>query len=100
MARVVTFGELMLKLSPEGYLRFTQAGRYTASYGGSEANVAVSLAAYGDSAAFVSKLPEHDIGSNGVSALRARKPPRFASSSTIRWSWIACAPSASGTRWV
>ena len=72
MARVVTFGELMLKLSPEGYLRFTQAGRYIASYGGSEANVAVSLAAYGDDAAFVSKLPEHDIGSNGVSALRAR----------------------------
>lgn len=72
MARVVTFGELMLKLSPEGYTRFTQAHRYNATYGGSEANVAVTLAGYGDEAAFVSKLPEHEIGENGVSALRER----------------------------
>lgn len=62
MAKVVTFGELMLRLAPPGYLRFTQADTFTATYGGGEANVAVSLANYGMDAAFVTKLPENDIG--------------------------------------
>jgi 2-dehydro-3-deoxygluconokinase len=68
--RVITFGELMLRLAPEGYLRFTQADRYGASYGGGEANVAVSLANFGIDAAFVSKMPENDIGRAGVNSLR------------------------------
>ena len=68
--RVVTFGELMLRLAPEGYLRFTQADRYGASYGGGEANVAVSLANFGINAAFVSKMPANDIGRAGVNYLR------------------------------
>lgn len=68
--KVVTFGEIMLRLAPEGYYRFIQAERYGATYGGGEANVAVSLANYGLHAAFVTKLPKHDIGQAGVNALR------------------------------
>lgn len=70
MKRIITFGEIMLRLAPEGYYRFVQADTYGATYGGGEANVAVSLANYGMSAAFVSKLPTHDIGQAGVNALR------------------------------
>ena len=58
--KVVTFGEIMLRLAPEGYYRFVQAGTYGATYGGGEANVAVSLANYGMDASFVTKLPAHD----------------------------------------
>jgi 2-dehydro-3-deoxygluconokinase len=68
--RAIPFGELMLRLAPEGYLRFTQADKFGASYGGGEANVAVSLANYGISAAFVSKMPANDIGRAGVNSLR------------------------------
>lgn len=60
----------MLRLAPEGYYRFVQADTYGATYGGGEANVAVSLANFGMDAAFVSKLPTHDIGQAGVNALR------------------------------
>ena len=60
--RVVTFGEIMMRLNPEGYLRFVQAGKFDVSYGGGEANVAVSLANYGMDAAFVTKLPENPLG--------------------------------------
>ena len=69
--RVVTFGEIMLRLAPEGYLRFIQADKYGATYGGGEANVAVSLANFGVDAAFVTKLPENDIAEGAVRALRA-----------------------------
>jgi 2-dehydro-3-deoxygluconokinase len=68
--KVITFGELMLRLAPEGYYRFIQAESYGATYGGGEANVAVSLANYGIDTAFVSKLPKHEIGQCGVNALR------------------------------
>lgn len=68
--RVITFGELMLRLAPQGYLRFVQADSYGATYGGGEANVAVSLANYGLDAAFVSKMPVHEIGQAGVNSLR------------------------------
>lgn len=68
--KIITFGENMLRLNPEGYLRFVQADKYEASFGGGEANVAVSLAGYGMDAAFVSKLPEHEIGQCAVCALR------------------------------
>ena len=70
MKKVVTFGELMLRLAPEGYLRFLQAEKYQATFGGAEANVAVSLANYGIDAAFVSKLPAHEIGQTAVNSLR------------------------------
>ena len=60
----------MLRLNPEGYLRFVQATKFEASYAGGEANVAVSLANYGLDAAFVSKVPAHEIGQCAVNALR------------------------------
>lgn len=68
--KVITFGEIMLRLAPEGYYRFVQAENYGATYGGGEANVAVSLANYGLDAAFVTKLPKHEIGQAGVNSLR------------------------------
>lgn len=60
----------MLRLAPEGYYRFVQAETYGATYGGGEANVAVSLANFGMDAAFVTKLPSHEIGQAGVNSLR------------------------------
>ena len=68
--KVVTFGELMLRLAPQGYLRFVQADTFEVTYGGGEANVAVSLANYGIDAAFVSKLPNNDIGQAALNSLR------------------------------
>ena len=70
MSRIVTFGEIMMRLNPEGYLRFVQAERFEATYAGGEANVAVSLANYGDDAAFCTKVPAHEIGQCAVNALR------------------------------
>ncbi len=68
--RVITFGEIMLRLAPEGYTRFVQAETYNATYGGGEANVAVSLANFGLAASFVTKLPANEIGQAGVNSLR------------------------------
>ena len=68
--KVITFGELMLRLAPEGYLRFVQSNKFQATFGGAEANVAVSLANYGVDVAFVSKLPTHEIGQMAVNSLR------------------------------
>lgn len=70
MKKVVTFGELMLRLAPENYLRFVQSDKYEATFGGAEANVSVSLANYGVDVAFVSKLPTHEIGQSAVNSLR------------------------------
>ena len=70
MKRVVTFGEIMMRLNPEGYVRFVQADKFEASYAGGEANVAVSLANFGMDAAFVSKVPAHEIGQCAVNELR------------------------------
>ena len=70
MAKVVTFGELMLRLAPEGYYRFLQADKFLATFGGGEANVSVSLANYGVDSAFVSKFPKHEIGQMAVNSLR------------------------------
>lgn len=68
--KVVTFGEVMLRLAPENYLRFVQSEKYEATFGGAEANVAVSLANYGVDCAFVTKLPAHEIGQAAVNSLR------------------------------
>ncbi len=68
--KTVTFGEIMLRLAPEGYYRFVQAASYGATYGGGEANVAVSLANYGLDSSFVTKLPAHEIGQAGINSLR------------------------------
>ncbi|MCR4657864.1 MAG: sugar kinase [Lachnospiraceae bacterium] len=71
MARIITFGEIMMRLNPEGYRRIVQADRFEASFAGGEANVAVSLAQYGDDASFVSKIPSHEIGQACVNSLRS-----------------------------
>ncbi|GHU16779.1 hypothetical protein FACS1894163_06760 [Spirochaetia bacterium] len=70
MKKVLTFGEIMLRLNPRGYLRFVQAGEFEASYAGGEANVAVSLANFGVNAAYVTKVPAHEIGQSAVNELR------------------------------
>lgn len=70
MAKVITFGEIMLRLAPEGYYRFFQNDRMHATFGGGEANVAVSLAHYGIDTAFVTRLPSHAIGQGAVDSLR------------------------------
>lgn len=70
MAKVVTLGEIMLRLSTPGNTRFVQSDSFEVVYGGGEANVAVSLANYGHEAYFVTKLPTHEIGQSAVNALR------------------------------
>lgn len=70
MAKIVTLGEIMLRLSPEGNRRFVQSDSFEVIYGGGEANVAVSCANYGHDAYFVTKLPTHEIGQAAINALR------------------------------
>lgn len=70
MAKIVTFGEIMLRLAPEGYYRFFQNDRMQATFGGGEANVAVSLAQLGAESTFVTRLPSHAIGQAAVNSLR------------------------------
>ena len=71
MTRVVTFGEIMLRLSPPGYERFLQTPQFVATFGGGEANVAVSLAQFGLDSWYITRLPKHAIGEAAVKALRA-----------------------------
>ena len=68
--KIVTFGEIMLRLNPAGYLRIQQADSFMASYAGGEANVAVSLANYGEKASFVTMVPDNDIGQSAINSLR------------------------------
>ena len=70
MGKVVTLGEIMLRLSTPGNTRFVQSDSFDVVYGGGEANVAVSCANYGHEAYFVTKLPKHEIGQSAVNALR------------------------------
>ena len=70
MAQVTTLGEILLRLSPKGYQRFVQADAFRAIYGGGEANVALALSGFSVDAAFVSKVPAHEIGQSAVNALR------------------------------
>ena len=70
MSRVVTFGEIMLRLAPNGYYRFFQDDQMQATFGGGEANVAVSLANFGLDSRYVTKLPTHAIGQAAVNSLR------------------------------
>ncbi|MBE6606084.1 MAG: sugar kinase [Ruminococcaceae bacterium] len=70
MAKIVTLGEIMLRLSTPGNERFIQADEFDVCYGGGEANVAVSLANFGHDAEFVTKVPENPIGECALAALR------------------------------
>ena len=69
--KTVCFGEIMLRLSPPGFERFFQSPVLSASFGGGEANVAVSLAHFGLESHYVTRLPAHAIGDAAVRALRA-----------------------------
>ena len=71
MSRIVTFGEIMLRLSPGGFYRFFQNDQFQASFGGAEANVAISLANFGESVSFVSKVPDQAIGQGAVDKLQS-----------------------------
>ena len=68
--KIVTFGEIMLRLTPPDYLRFNQTNLFRASYGGSEANVAVSLANYGLQSEFVTRLPDNRVADACIDDLR------------------------------
>jgi len=70
MSKVVTFGEVMLRFNPEGFLRIVQAERFEVNLAGGEANVAVSVANYGVDAAFVTKVPTHQIGDFVIREMR------------------------------
>ena len=70
MSKVVLFGEIMLRLSPKGFNRFVQADKFNVHYGGSEANVAFSLANFGIDSSFVTKLPDNEIGQSAFNKLR------------------------------
>ena len=70
MRKVVTFGEIMLRLAPPGFLRFSQANSFDVTYGGGESNVAVSLANFGLSTEFVTRLPDNDLGKSAMMELR------------------------------
>jgi 2-dehydro-3-deoxygluconokinase len=70
MPKVITFGEIMLRLSPPGFERFLQTPVFSATFGGGEANVAVSLAAFGLDSYYVTRLPKHEIGEAAIRALR------------------------------
>jgi 2-dehydro-3-deoxygluconokinase len=70
MAKIVTFGELMLRLAPNGYLRFVQSEEFQATFGGAEANVAVSLANYGADVSYVTKVPAHEVGEIVIREMR------------------------------
>ena len=72
MTKVVTFGEIMLRLSPPGFLRFSQTNSFDIIYGGGESNVAVSLANYGVPVRFVTRIPENDIGQSAKMEMRKR----------------------------
>ena len=69
MKKIVTFGEIMLRLAPRGYERFLQSPSFEATFGGAEANVAVSLAGFGMDAAFVTKVPQNPIGKASLAEL-------------------------------
>lgn len=69
--QIVTFGEIMLRLTPPGYQRFSQARQFEATYGGGEANVAVSLANYGEAVEYVTRLPKNELGEACLASLRA-----------------------------
>lgn len=70
MKKVITFGEIMLRLATPGFQRFSQARNFEVHFGGGEANVAVSLANYGESVEFVTRLPENDLGDACLAELR------------------------------
>ena len=89
MKKVVTFGELMLRLAPNGYYRFFQNDQMQATFGGGEANVAVSLANYGFDSKYVTKLPKHAIGQAALDGNFACAGHQLNNKSACRFHFIA-----------
>ena len=108
--KVMTFGEIMLRLKTPEYLKILQADGFEASYGGAESNVAVSLAMFGDEAAYVTKIPDNPVGLAALGAVRrlppvcsteapgwesiilkrepiSARPMWFMTGNTVRWRW-------------
>lgn len=71
MKKVVTFGEIMLRLNPPGFQRFGQAGTFEASFGGGEANVSISLANFGIATDYVTRLPKNEIADTCIATLKS-----------------------------
>ena len=69
--KIVTFGEIMLRLTPPDNLRIQQSRVFLANYGGSEANVAISIANYGGEVDYITRLPENALGENCITELRS-----------------------------
>ena len=96
MKKVVTFGEIMLRLATPGYLRFVQSDQLTATFGGGEANVAVSLANYGIPVEYVTRLPQNEIADWCISELRniMSVPNRSSAAATCQdlfpGNWCCC----------
>jgi sugar/nucleoside kinase (ribokinase family) len=89
MNKVVTFGEIMLRLSPPGFQRFVQARSFDVVYGGGEANVAVSLAGFDLSADFVTRLPANDIGDSCLAFIRLVQARAISCVGAIGWAYIS-----------
>src|SRR5512136_804406 len=70
MSKVITFGEIMLRLNPPGFNRITETRTFEALYAGGEANVAASLACYNQQTEFVSRVPANDLGDACIAYLR------------------------------
>lgn len=70
MSKIVTFGEIMMRLNPPGYNRILQTNSFDISFAGGEASVSVSLANYGEDTCFVTKLPDHEVGQACLNSLR------------------------------
>ncbi|MBL30133.1 MAG: 2-dehydro-3-deoxygluconokinase [Flavobacteriaceae bacterium] len=70
MKKIITFGEIMMRLAPRGFLRFSQANNFDLVFGGAESNVAFSLANFGMDTEFVTRLPKNDFGKNALMEMR------------------------------
>lgn len=71
MSGIVTFGEIMMRLQPPSFKRLAQAESFDICYGGSEANTAAALAQWGENAAFVTRLPDNELGEACIRKLRS-----------------------------
>ena len=91
MAKVVTMGEIMLRLSPPGYQRFAQASEFEINYGGAEANVAVSLAQLGHDVTYISKIPSNAIGEAAIATLKKfrRRLPLYCTGREKAWNLLS-----------
>jgi 2-dehydro-3-deoxygluconokinase len=99
MSRVVTFGEIMLRLSPPGFERFLQSPMLGATFGGGEANVAVCLAQFGLESEYITRLPAHAIGEAAIARFAEGVRPAHPARRRRIGIYFAEAGAASAPRW-